>query len=140
MPWGISGVVPFTGSNAIRDTAIRGYDIPKGTFVIQNIKYAQLDPKEWPEPDQFKPERFLHSDGGFVGWTKLHGFIPFGIGRRECAGSSLAKVMMLVFASTLMHRYKLEIPQGSEKPSTETAFVSAIAVRPKDFKIIAKQR
>ena len=135
----ISGVVPFTGSNAIRDTAIRGYDIPKGTFVIQNIKYAHLDLKEWREPDQFEPERFLDSDGSFVGWTKLHGFVPFGIGRRECAGSSLAKIMMLVFASTLMHRYKLEIPEGSGKPSAEAAFVSAV-VRPKDFKIIAKQR
>ena len=135
----ISGVVPFTGTNAIRDTSIRGYDIPKGTHVIQNIKYAHLDPKEWPEPEQFKPERFLDSDGGFAGWAKLHGFIPFGIGRRECAGSSLAKIMMLVFASTLMHRYKLEIPQGSEKPSTEGPLVAAV-VRPKDFKIIAKQR
>lgn len=135
----IAAVIPFTGSNAIRDITIDGYDIPKGTFVLLNLKKAHCDEREWQEPNEFKPERFLDSDGKFVGWTKLHGFIPFSVGRRECAGTSLAKVMMFIFASTLLQRYKIELPEGSEKLSTESPFISAV-VRPKDFQVVAKER
>jgi cytochrome P450 len=135
----ISGVIPFSASNAIRDITIRGYKIPKGTFVMINMKQAHHDEREWPEPNGFKPERFLDSDGNFVGWSKLHAFMPFGLGRRDCPGSQLAKIMMFIFASTLLHRYKIEIPEGAEKPSTESPFIASV-VRPKDFKVIAKKR
>jgi cytochrome P450 len=135
----ISGILPFSGSNAMHDITIDGYHIPKGTFVMINLKQAHQDEREWPEPSEFKPERFLDSNGRFVGWNKLNGFIPFGLGRRDCAGSPLAKIMMFIFASTLLHRYKIELPQDSEKPSTESPFISAV-VRPKNFKVIAKQR
>lgn len=135
----IAAVIPYTGSNAIRDITIDGYHIPKGTFVLLNLKKAHCDEKEWPEPSEFKPERFLDSDGNFVGWTKLHGFVPFSVGRRDCAGASLAKVTMFIFSSTLLQRYKIKIPEGSEKPSTESPFVSAV-VRPKDFQVIAEER
>ena len=135
----IAAVIPYTGSNAIRDITIDGYHIPKGTFVLLNLKTAHCDEREWPEPSEFKPERFLDSDGNFVGWTKLHGFVPFSVGRRDCAGASLAKVTMFIFASTLLQRYKIKIPEGFKKPSTESPFVSAV-VRPKDFQVIAEER
>ena len=127
------------GTNAIRDTTIAGYHIPKGTFVALN--YAQLhhDERDWPEPNEFKPERFLDSDGGFIGWSKHHAFLPFGLGRRDCAGQSLAKIMMFNFSSTLLHRYKIELPEGVERPSTEISG-PALVVRPRDFKIVAKKR
>lgn len=135
----ISGVLVSSSSNATRDILIDEYKIPKGTLVLINLKHAHLDEREWPEPNEFKPERFLDSDGKFVGWTKLHGFIPFGLGRRECPGSSLAKIMMFTFAATLLHRYKFELPKGSEIPSTEAYFVSAV-VKPKDYEVMAKPR
>ena len=133
-----SGMVTIFGTNAIRDTTIAGYDIPKGTFVAINLKKIHHDEREWPEPNEFKPERFLDSDGKFVGWNKLPGFIPFSLGRRACPGESLAKIMMFTFASTLMHHYKIELPEGAERPTATTG--STMVRRPADFKIVAKKR
>ena len=134
-----SGMMVIVGTNAIRDMTIAGYHIPKGTFVAIHMDKLHHDEREWPEPEKFKPERFLDSDGKFAGWTKVHGFLPFSVGRRECPGQSLAKIMLFTFASILLQRYKIELPEGDKKPTTEAA-EAALIKRPKDFKIVAKKR
>jgi cytochrome P450 family 2 subfamily U polypeptide 1 len=63
----ISRVATFVGTNAIRDTTIAGYQIPKGTLVCLNISSILMDEREWPEPQKFEPERFLDGDGKFIG-------------------------------------------------------------------------
>jgi cytochrome P450 len=135
----IASVVSFIGTNAIRDTTIAGYHIPKGTLVCPNLKRMHHDEREWPEPDVFKPERFLDSEEKFVGWTKLYGFMPFGAGRRECTGQSLARIMMITFASTLLQRHEIVLPDGAEKPTTEI-LAAAVTLRPQDFKVVVKKR
>ena len=132
-------MMTLVGTNAIRDTTIAGYHIPKGTFVGLNLPKLHEDKREWPEPEKFKPERFLDEDGKFVGWNKLRGFMPFGIGRRECPGQSLAKVMMFSFASILLHRYKIELPEGAEMPSDKVS-TPQIITQPNDFQVVAKPR
>ena len=133
-----SGPIPITGTTAIRDTTIAGYHIPKHTNVVININEIHYDPREWPEPNEFKPERFLDSDGKFVGWTTKHAFMPFGLGRRECLGQLFAKIVMFTFASTLLHLYKFELPEGAEKPTTSP--IGLQVHHPKDFTVVAKKR
>ena len=133
-----SHIVPITATTVIRDTTIAGYHIPKNTNVVININEIHHDPKEWPEPNEFKPERFLDSDGKFVGWTTKHAFMPFGLGRRECLGQLFAKIVMFTFASTLLHLYKIELPEGAEKPSTSP--IGLQIHHPKDFTVVAKKR
>jgi cytochrome P450 len=134
----MSGPFSLTATNAIRDTTIGGYHIPKNTNVVINIGEIHYDPKEWPEPNEFKPERFLDSDGKFVGWTTKHAFMPFGLGRRECLGQLFAKIVMFTFASTLLHLYKIELPEGAEKPTTSPVGIQLH--HPKDFTVVAKKR
>ena len=62
---------------ANRDTAIQGYEIPQGTFVVSNLWGALHDPEVWHDPEVFKPERFLDKDGK-VDLPKE--WIPFSIG------------------------------------------------------------
>ncbi|CAB4022094.1 steroid 17-alpha-hydroxylase 17,20 lyase-like [Paramuricea clavata] len=135
----VSGMMVVIGTSAIRDMTIGGYDVPKGTFVAVNLAKLHHDEREWPEPEKFKPERFLDSDGQFVGWNKLNGFLLFSIRRRQCAGQPLAKIMLFTFASILLHYYKIELPEGEKIPSTEVS-EAALIRRPKDFKIVAKKR
>ena len=134
-----SGMMVIVGTNATKDMTISGYHVPKGAFVAVHLAKLHQDEREWPEPEKFQPERFLDSDGKFVGWSKLNGFLPFSIGRRECAGQSLAKIMLFTFASILLHCYKIELPEGEKIPTTE-ATEAALVKRPKDFKIVAKKR
>ncbi|CAB4025886.1 steroid 17-alpha-hydroxylase 17,20 lyase-like, partial [Paramuricea clavata] len=116
----------LVGANAIRDTTIAGYPIPKGTFVGPNLPNVHEDEREWPESDKFKPKRFLDEDGKFVGWNKLHGFMPFNVGRRECPGQTLAGIMMFSFSSMLLHYYKFELPEGAETPITKVSRKSSL--------------
>jgi hypothetical protein len=133
-----SGPVPLTGTTAIRDTTIAGYHIPRNTTFVININEIHHDPKEWHEPDEFKPERFLDSEGKFVGWTTKHAFMPFGLGRRECLGQLFAKIMMFTFTSTLLHLYKIDLPEGAEKPTTSPTGLQMH--HPQDFTVVAKKR
>ena len=135
----ISGIALIGGTNAIRDTTIAGYSIPRGTFVALNYTKLHHDERDWPEPNRFKPERFLDSEGMFIGWSTHHAFIPFSLGLRECAGQSLAKMMMFNFAAALFHRYVIELPEGAKRPSTDISG-PALVVRPQDFKVVARKR
>ena len=134
-----SRLVPMLATNAIRDTTVGGYHIPKRTSVFINICHIHRDEKEWPEADTFKPERFLDDNGMFVGWTALPGFMPFGIGRRECPGQALGKITIFSFASALMHRFKFELAEGEPQPSLEPSGPHAVLC-PKDYKVVAKKR
>ena len=118
-----SGVIGVVMTDAVRYTGIAGYPIPKGTAVVLNFAKLHHDEREWPEPDKFKPERFLDSDNNFVGWNKLHGFLPFSYGLRECPGQSFARIMMFTFASVLLQRFKFEIPEGAKLPTLDKAIL-----------------
>ena len=124
--------------SAIRDTTIKGYRIPKGTTVLLNIYRFNRDLKQWPDAWSFEPDRFLDEDGMFIGWTKFPGFLPFGIGRRACAGETLAKIQVSMFTSNLLHRFKFE-SAGEVRPTLEPAEASLV-LWPKDYKIAARKR
>ena len=66
---------------AMQDDVYRGYLIPEGATVIENIWAALRDPNAYPDPESFNPDRFL-KDG------KLNPLVfdpeerVFGVGRR----------------------------------------------------------
>ncbi|XP_038971682.1 cytochrome P450 81Q32-like [Phoenix dactylifera] len=67
------------------DCIVGGYRVPRGTVLLVNVWAIQRDPKLWPEPTSFRPERLLEA-----GREKEHGMLPFGLGRRGCPGEGLA--------------------------------------------------
>jgi cytochrome P450 len=134
-----SSPVPMTGSNATRDITLGGYHIPKETIVVFDLTEIHHDEHEWPQPEEFKPERFLDGEGNFVGWNKFNSFLPFGLGRRECGGIAFAKIMLFTFAATLLHRLRFELPEGAEKPNEEPSSVKLVS-SPVDFKVVARKR
>jgi hypothetical protein len=134
-----SSPVPMTGSNATRDITLGGYHIPKETIVVFDLTEIHHDEHEWPQPEEFKPERFLDGEGNFVGWNKFNSFLPFGLGRRECGGIAFSKIMLFTFAATLLHRLRFELPEGAEKPNEEPSSVKLVS-SPVDFKVVARKR
>ncbi|XWS60453.1 hypothetical protein CRYUN_Cryun07bG0037700 [Craigia yunnanensis] len=105
---------------------INGYHIPKGATLLVNVWAIARDPNEWKDPLEFQPERFL--PGGERPNADVRGndfeVIPFGAGRRICAGMSLGLRMVQLLAATLVHAFDWELADGlmPEKLNMEEAF------------------
>ncbi|XP_013913094.1 PREDICTED: cytochrome P450 4V2 [Thamnophis sirtalis] len=75
--------VPFFARILNQECYIRGYKIPKGTDVII-VPYAlHRDPDNFPEPQEFKPERFFPENSAE---RHPYAYIPFSAGLRNCIG------------------------------------------------------
>ncbi|KAK2983745.1 hypothetical protein RJ640_024098 [Escallonia rubra] len=100
--------VPFlVPRKAIQDTNFMGYNIPKDTQVFVNAWAIGRDPEYWDDPLVFKPERFLGSKTEYKG--QHFEFIPFGAGRRMCAGVPLAHRMLHLVLGSLLHEFDWEL-------------------------------
>ena len=88
------------------------------------------DPEYWPEPETFKPERFLDDSGKVI---KEERFVPFGVGKRVCIGESMAKTELFIIFTRLMQMFTFHSCEGEgyDRPSGEPvwAFINA----PKPF-------
>lgn len=67
-----------------------GYDLPKGTIILPNLYGCQHDEATWGDPDIFRPERWLSSDG--LEFKKDERSIPFSIGKRICPAEHLVRI------------------------------------------------
>lgn len=104
------------------DTTVGGHRVPAGSRVFVNVWAMQRDPAAWKDPLEFSPERFLQaSDGGherdFTG-SELD-YIPFGSGRRICAGIAMAERMTAYSLAMLLQAFDWELPQGARLDLTE---------------------
>lgn len=100
----------------ISDEELNGFKIPAGAHVVPLISNVHMNPDLWDEPSEFRPSRFLNSEGKVV---KPEFFIPFGVGRRMCLGSSLARIEVFLFFSNFLHRFDLSLPEGAQLPRLE---------------------
>nr|GLL49269.1 uncharacterized protein LOC109166492 [Ipomoea trifida] len=93
---------------------VGGYTIPKDTWVYLNMYAIHRDPKLWDNPLQFSPERFLNQTIGFDYTGNDHRFLPFGSGRRICAGIPLAEKMLIYILGSLLHSFDWHLPEGEK--------------------------
>ena len=82
--------------------------IPGQTMSMTNTYTVHMDPAYWGDPDNFRPERFLHQ-GKFVADERN---IPFGIGKRRCLGETLARMENFLFFANLVKNYKFSAANG----------------------------
>jgi cytochrome P450 len=88
------------------DDVYKGFFIPKGAFVISNIWAILHDPVMYPEPDVFKPERFINPNGTLREDPVLAS--SFGFGRRICPGRHLADATMFIAISSLLSVFNIK--------------------------------
>ncbi|PIA63579.1 hypothetical protein AQUCO_00201135v1 [Aquilegia coerulea] len=96
---------------SIEDMTINNFYIPKGTWICINIHAINRDPVAWPEnPEEFHPERFVNTDIDFRGHDMQ--LLPFGSGRRKCAGMELGLRTVQLVLAQLVHCFNWELPDG----------------------------
>ena len=93
-------LVPYSPSSTC---TIAGYTIPEGTKVFINAWALQRDPRVWENASEFKPERFLSEDGAMDYSGNTFKYLPFGSGRRICAGIQLGERMVMFILASLLH-------------------------------------
>ncbi|KAG6397221.1 hypothetical protein SASPL_143387 [Salvia splendens] len=106
---------------------VDGYHIPKNTTLSVNIWAIGRDPDVWENPLDFNPDRFL--SGGLQGIEpggNHFELIPFGAGRRICAGSRMGIVIVEYLLATLMHSFEWDLPAGSAEMDMEEVFGLAL--------------
>ncbi|KAA1473811.1 cytochrome P450 [Dentipellis sp. KUC8613] len=119
---------------AAEDGVYEGYYIPKGAVLFANSWAILHDPEIYPDPESFKPERFLTSDGKLKEDPLLN--CQFGFGRRICPGRHLVDSnLWLVLASVLavFDVVKAKDSDGNDIP-VEEAYTDHLVSHPKDFK------
>jgi cytochrome P450 family 135 len=113
-------VVPVLARKLKEDVELNGYLIPSRSVLMVSIFLLHRDPDLHPEPDEFKPERFL-SGGDGEPW------LAFGGGVRRCLGASFAQLEMKVVIKAILAAVTLSAPDPADEPVARRRFTFAPA-------------
>lgn len=135
--------VPLIGRNFEEDVNLRGKLIPEGTNITIGIYIMQRDPKYFPDPDSFRPERFLNEyiEGG----EKLNPYVyvPFSAGPRNCIGQKFAILEMKSTISKILRHFEL-LPLGENLRPVLSIILrsengSQMGLKPRNYKTTSSQ-
>ncbi|KAL5820390.1 hypothetical protein ACOSQ3_022272 [Xanthoceras sorbifolium] len=92
------------------DCIVNGFHISKKSRIFINAWAIGRDPDTWNDPDNFYPERFVGTNIDIRG--RDFQLIPFGSGRRSCAGMQLGLTVVRLVVARLIHCFNWELPDG----------------------------
>jgi cytochrome P450 len=99
--WGI-------GRRTLADFDLAGFTIPSGSIVAVSPWVVHRDPRWFPEPLKFSPERWLTEDAA----RPKFAYFPFGGGARVCIGERFAQAEGVLLLATLAQRWRFRLEPG----------------------------
>jgi cytochrome P450 family 135 len=109
---------------------IAGWDLPAGIRVYPAIAVVQHREDLYPQPEEFRPERFLD------GKTESYAWLPFGGGIRRCIGAALAQAEMAEVIRTVVTRVDLQ----PVRPEPDPVMMRGITLVPRHGTPVSVQR
>jgi cytochrome P450 len=106
---------------AIEDVDLAGLRVRKGDSVLVTPWVTHRDARLFPEPQRFRPERWLDSPP-----PPRFAYLPFGAGPRVCIGASFAQTEAVLVLAALLSRFRFELARD---PAVELQ--ASITLRPK---------
>jgi cytochrome P450 len=94
---------------AISTYEFAGQTVPGGAYVNYSSWVSHHLPEVFPEPRQFRPERFRP---GTKAALPKGAYVPFGGGSRICIGMRFGQLEVKAIASALVRRFEFEIEPG----------------------------
>jgi cytochrome P450 len=110
-------VIALVLRKLVEPMEIGGRLLPAGVSVAPSIYLVHRNPEIYPEPERFRPERFIEQPAGTYTW------IPFGGGVRRCLGAAFAEFEMSVVLRELVARRRLE-PVGEPEHSVRSTITN----------------
>ncbi len=114
--WGI-------GRRALENYRIGSYEIPAGSILLMSPYVVHRDPRWFPEPEKFDPDRWLPD---YAVARPKFSYFPFGGGMRVCIGERFAKMEGVLLLAVIAQRWRFRLAAGHR---VETRAV--ITLRPK---------
>nr|GEW83901.1 cytochrome P450 CYP82D47-like [Tanacetum cinerariifolium] len=115
---------------SMEDCVLSGYNVPKGTRLLINLWKLQRDPNIWPDPDEFKPERFMTTDKHIDVKGKHYELLPFGSGRRMCPGVFFALQALHLTLATLIQQFELVKPSDEQIDTSKSSGLTTSKATP----------
>jgi cytochrome P450 len=100
-------------------TQIGGVELPAGVNVVPSIYLMHRRPDIYPDPERFRPERFLEQRAGTYTW------IPFGGGVRRCLGAAFAEYEMRIVLGSLFSSCAVQPTRQRPEPVRRRAVTHA---------------
>ncbi|MBH1937689.1 cytochrome P450 [Streptomyces sp. AV19] len=101
--------VQLVTQRTVADVDLGGVMLPSGTDTAYSPHALHTDPRFFPHPRVFSPERWLPDSG----WKPArHSFVPFGGGRFKCIGDNFACAQMMATLAAVATHWRLLRPQG----------------------------
>ena len=100
-----------------------GHVVPAGANIIMSLYNIHRDPKNFPDPEKFDPDRF--SPQNSVG-RHPYAYTPFGIGRRMCVGHVFATMEAKTILSTVLRQYCITEIEGGIRDIEENLKMSFV--------------
>jgi cytochrome P450 len=98
---------------ALEDVQIGGWQLRKGALAGAYCWVTQRDPRWFPDPERFDPDRFLPESFARL---PLGGYFPFGAGPRMCIGMGMATLEIQAAVAAFLQRFRFGVPAGAAPP------------------------
>jgi cytochrome P450 len=115
------GLIPRV---AVEDVPMGRYVIPKRSWIYISPWVLHRDPRFFPDPERFDPERFAPGRAESI---PQHAYIPFGAGPHVCIGNSFSMMEMVLAVATIVPRFRFALAPD-QPPVVPEPF---IAIRPR---------
>jgi len=94
------------GRKPLEDVVLGGYRIPRDSLVLMSQWVVHRDPRWWPNPERFDPDRWLPD--AQASRPRL-AYFPFGAGTRVCIGEAFAWMEGIIVLATIAQRWQLRL-------------------------------
>ncbi|HEY0730417.1 MAG TPA: cytochrome P450, partial [Pyrinomonadaceae bacterium] len=111
------------GREAVEDTELGGYAVPRGTQLFAFQWVTHRDPRFFERPDAFEPERWASEA---VEKMPKYAYFPFGGGPRQCIGNYFAMMEIVLLLATIGQRFRFSL---DERHQVEV--LPVLSLRPK---------
>jgi cytochrome P450 len=113
---------PFSALRAVAaPVEVAGRAYPAGVWLVVSSRLLHKRPDVYPDPHEFRPERFLEEPAGTYSW------IPFGGGRRRCLGANFAMFELRTILRAVLRAGTLSAPTAELEPDARRGLTLAPA-------------